>query len=208
MTVTLPQAPGLLCRGDVVHTRLRPKPHALRYRVFTLLLDLDRIDEAEAGCRWLSHNRFNLVSIYDRDYGDGSGRPLADDLRREFSTAGHDIRGCRLLLLTYPRLLGFVFNPLSTVFLVDGTDRLRAVVYEVSNTFGERKRYVLNAGEGRGGVYAQATAKELFVSPFAASTGDYAFRVRLSSANLVVGVALRDRDGHCSGRISLVRPRL
>lgn len=195
MTVTVPRAPGLLCRGDVVHKRLRPKPHALRYRVFALLLDLDRIEDAAADCRWLSYNRFNLLSVYDRDYGDRSGRALADDLRRLFTAAGHDTIGCRILLLTYPRLLGYAFNPLSTFFLVTDTGQLRAVVYEVSNTFGERKRHVLAAGEAHGDTYAQATGKQLFVSPFASITGDYAFRVQLTAQHVLVGVALRDSSG-------------
>ena len=195
MTVTVAQVPGLLCRGEVVHKRLRPKPHALRYRVFALLLDLDRIGEAESGCRWLSHNRFNLLSVHDCDYGDGQGGALADDLRRLFAAGGHDTGGCRILLLTYPRLLGYVFNPLSTFFLVDNANQLRAIVYEVSNTFGERKRHVLGAGEAHDGVYAQSTGKELFVSPFAPSTGGYGFRVHLTEAHMLVGVALRDRDG-------------
>lgn len=195
MTVTVPIAPGLLCRGDVVHKRLRPKLHALRYRVFALLLDLDRIEEATAGCRWLSRNHFNLLSIYDRDYGDGSGRALADDARGAFTVAGHEIAGCRILLLTYPRLLGYAFNPLATFFLVADDGELRAIIYEVSNTFGERKRHVLAAGAAIDGTYAQATAKKLFVSPFASVVGEYAFRIQLSAHHMLVGVALRDSGG-------------
>ena len=195
MTVTVPQAAGLLCRGEVVHKRLRPKPHALRYRVFTLLLDLDRFEEAVRECRWLSYNRFNLLSVYDRDYGDSSGAPLVDDLRRVFASVGHDTSGCRILLLTYPRLLGYAFNPLSTFLLIDAARQLRAVVYEVSNTFGERKRHVLAAGDPHGDTYAQATAKELFVSPFASVAGDYAFRIQLTAEHVLVGVALRDAGG-------------
>lgn len=195
MTVTVPHTPGLLCRGEVVHKRLRPKPHALRYRVFALLLDLDRISEAVAACPWLSHNHFNLLSVHDRDYGDGQGGSLARSLREAFVAAGHDTAGCRILLLTYPRLLGYVFNPLSTYFLIDPTDCLRAVVYDVSNTFGERKRHVLAAGQARDGVYAQSARKELFVSPFAPSAGGYGFRVQLTAAHMLVGVALRDGDG-------------
>jgi uncharacterized protein len=187
-------APALLCRGDVVHKRLRPKLHGMRYRVFSLLIDVDQIDAAVRGCLWLSHNRFNLLSLMDRDFGSGTGT-LAGDARGQFERAGHDTTGCRVLLLAYPRLLGFAFNPLTVFFLRDADDRLRALIYEVSNTFGERKRYVLAAGPAHNGVHAQATAKELFVSPFTPSQGDYSFRVACEQARLVVAVLLRDRAG-------------
>ncbi len=189
------RASALLCRGDVVHKRLRPKLHALRYRVFSLLIDVDRIDEAVRDCRWLSHNRFNAISIYDRDFGRRDARALGDDVRDAFVQAGHDVSGCRVLLLAYPRLLGFAFNPLAVFFLMDATDQMRALIYEVSNTFGERKRYVLSAGPNRGGVYAQTTKKELFVSPFTPSVGHYSFRAALDDEHVVVAVLLRDFAG-------------
>jgi uncharacterized protein len=188
-------AAALLCRGDVVHKRLRPKLHAMRYRVFSLLVDVDRIDEAVRACRWLSHNRFNLLSLRDRDFGSGSGAPLAADARATFAHAGHDTGGCHILLLAYPRLLGFAFNPLAVFFLVDANNRLRALIYEVTNTFGERKRYVLAAGPEQDGVYAQTTEKELFVSPFTPSLGHYSFRVALDRRHVVVAVLLRDQTG-------------
>ncbi len=187
--------PALLCRGDVVHKRLRPKLHAMRYRVFSLLIDVDQIDAAISGCRWLSHNRFNLLTLRDRDFGSGSGTPLAADARATFERAGHDTEGCRILLLAYPRLLGFAFNPLAVFALVEPNGGVRALIYEVSNTFGERKRYVLAAGPSHAGVYAQSTSKELFVSPFTPSEGRYSFRVTLDRGRVLVAVLLRDADG-------------
>ena len=193
--VQSPRPPAQLCRGTVVHKRLRPKLHALRYRVFTVLIDLDRIGEATAACRWLSHNRFNLLSLHDRDFGAGTGTTLADDARQTFRRAGHDVDDCRVELLAYPRLLGFAFNPLSVFLLIDNADHVRALIYEVSNTFGERKRYVLAAGVPHNGVYAQATPKELFVSPFTPSLGRYTFRFVSAENQVVVAVLLRDANG-------------
>jgi uncharacterized protein len=195
MSVGNVRAPALLCRGDVVHKRLRPKLHAMHYRVFSLLIDVARIDEAVRDCRWLSHNQFNLLSLQDRDFGPGSGVPLADDARETFSRAGFATDGCQILLLAYPRLLGFAFNPLAVFFLIDPDNQIRALIYEVSNTFRERKRYVLAAGREHDGVYAQTKDKELYVSPFTPAQGHYSFRVSLRRAQVVVAVLLRDATG-------------
>lgn len=195
MTTSLADSAAYACVGEVVHRRLRPRPHALRYQVFSLLIDLDRIGDATRACRWLSHNRFNLITLRDRDHGAGDGRALAADARETFAAAGFDVAGARVLLLTYPRLFGFVFNPLSVYVLAMTDGRVAAVIYEVDNTFGERKRYVLGAGAPRGDVYTHGADKELFVSPFTASAGRYTFHIRMTDAHVVVGVALSDSAG-------------
>jgi uncharacterized protein len=195
MTVSLSRQPALLCRGLVVHKRLRPKSHALRYRVFSLILDLDRIDEAAKSCRWFSHNRFNVLAFRDADHGDGSTTPLVEQARQIFTVAGHDVSNARILLLCYPRLFGFVFNPLAVFYLIGPDDQLRALIYEVSNTFGERKSYVITAGHAQGGVYTQQASKELYVSPFAPPTGRYGFRIALERTRVVLGVNFRDGEG-------------
>ncbi len=186
---------ALICRGDVVHKRLRPTRHAMRYRVFSLLIDVDRIDEAVRDCVWFSHDRFNLLSLRTRDFGDGRADDLAADARRMFTQAGHVTDGCRVLLLAYPRVLGFAFNPLSVFLLLDADERLRAVIYEVSNTFGERTRYVVNAGASHDGVYAQSTDKTLYVSPFTPRRGQYSFRIAIDDQRVLVAVLLRDDKG-------------
>lgn len=188
-------AAATIYEGTVVHARLRPKPHRLSYRVFSLLLDVDRIDEAFAGCRWISRNRFNLYSHYDRDHGAGDGETVGDHARRLFADAGIAFGDGRIRLLAYPRILGTVFNPLSVYFASHEDGRLAGLIYEVNNTFGERRSYVVRAGEAVGGVYAQACAKELFVSPFAAPTGRYGFRVTPPGETLLLAVHFRDAQG-------------
>ncbi|MFN0219756.1 MAG: DUF1365 domain-containing protein [Hyphomicrobium sp.] len=182
--------------GRVVHKRLRPKQHALDYRVFALLLDVDRIDAIAARCRLFSRNRFNLVSFFDRDHGAGDGASAGDTARRSLKAAGLPHEGRRIRLLTYPRILGYVFNPLSVYFVSAPDGSLESLVYEVSNTFGERKSYVLSAGATHdGGVFAQACAKEMFVSPFASGRGGYLFRVIDPAQTALVAVLLSDGDG-------------
>ncbi len=194
MTTTTP--PARLYIGDVVHKRLRPRPHALSYRVFSLLLDVDRIDEAAASCRLFARNRFAPVSFYDADHGPGEPGPIGAHARGILADAGFGPEAVRRIeLLSYPRIFGYVFNPLSVYFAYDAADRLTALVYEVNNTFSERIAYVVPAGSPEAGVYAQSCAKEMFVSPFASGAGRYGFRVAPPGDRVLVAVSFRDADG-------------
>ena len=184
-----------LYSGDVVHTRLRPSAHKLRYRVFSLLLDLDRLAETSGRVRLFSHNRFNLFSVHDRDHGNGSATPLAEQIRDVLLWAGMEDAGVRIEMLCYPRVLGYVFNPLTVYFCYGADGALAAVVYEVNNTFGERATYVVAAGENQVGVHAHSCLKAMYVSPFTPKQARYSFHVRPSGAELVVGVAVQDNNG-------------
>jgi DUF1365 family protein len=176
--------------GSVMHRRLRPKVHRLRYRLFWMLLDLDELDAVSGRLRLFSRNRFNLFAFHDRDLGDGSATPLDVQLRQRLAAAGMPDAGARIAVLTLPRILGYAFNPISIYFCHDRDDALRAVVYEVHNTFGERHSYVLPA-DGDGAV-AHGTAKAFHVSPFLGMDMRYAFRVQPPGER--VSVAIRGED--------------
>ncbi len=186
---------GRLYTGDVVHKRLRPRVHALRYRVFSMLLDVDRIDEVAAGLRFFSRNCFNLLSFYDRDHGLGDGTSVADQARSVLAKAGISCQGGRILLLAYPRVFGYVFNPLSVYYAFDAAGQLAALIYEVNNTFGQRTSYVVRAGAPDGRVFAHAARKQMSVSPFAEQSGRYSFRVTVPGDTLLLAVLLRDTEG-------------
>ena len=181
--------------GHVVHTRLRPKLHRLRYRVFSMLLDLSELDELDRSLRFFSVNRFNVLSFHERDHGTGDGLSLLAHVDRRLSESGLDRQGGAVRLLCYPRILGYVFNPLS-VYFCDGPDgQPLAVIYEVSNTFGERVSYVLKADETIDGLMHQHCVKELFVSPFNRVEGTYAFHVRPPADETAVGIVYADTSG-------------
>lgn len=181
--------------GDVVHVRLRPKAHKLRYRVFSLLLDVDEIDGLARRSRLFSRNRFNVVSFHDRDHGAGDGVPVAEQARSVFREAGLDGATHRISLLAYPRVLGYVFNPLSVYYGYGAEGELEGVIYEVNNTVGERKSYVVAAGCARDGVYAHGCTKDMYVSPFTPANAAYGFRLTAPGRDLLVGVSLRDGEG-------------
>lgn len=178
--------------GSVLHRRLKPKRYSLRHKVFWLLLDLDAIDRIAARLRVFSHNRFNLLAFHDRDHGDGSATPLAVQVRQRLAEAGMPLPGGGILLLAMPRILGYVFNPLSVYFCTDASGMLRALLYEVHNTFGERHTYTLPVEHPAGGPVEQQTDKRFHVSPFLAMGMRYAFRV--APPGETVSVAIRADD--------------
>ena len=189
--------PSCLYAGRVVHQRVRPRRHRLAYNVFAMCLDVDEIDDLAVRVRVFSRNRFNWVSFHDRDHGAGDGVPVAEHARCLLRAAGLEAFGHRILMLCYPRILGYVFNPLSVYFCEDASGRLGAIVYEVSNTFGERKSYVIPAGEGDEGIVRQSCGKEMYVSPFTHADGRYSFHIRPpgEADGVLVGIAFHDREG-------------
>jgi len=201
-----PAEPLALCSalyaGTVMHQRLRPARHRLRYRMFALLLDLDELSSLDRRLRWFSLNRFNVFSLHERDYGDvrsGDGGGLRACVERQLRAAGLPVGGA-IRVLTMPRILGYAFNPLSVYFCDDATGALRALIYEVNNTFGERHSYVIevDAGERDGRRVVQACAKQLRVSPFLPHDLRYVFRVeapRPERAALSIGIVVNDALG-------------
>jgi len=185
------EAPSVYC-GEVVHERLRPKRHKLRYRVFSMLVDLDRLAEISKRLRWFGHNRFNLFSFHDRDHGPGTAQNLAGHIRGLLAEAELTPFGHRILLLSYPRMLGYVFNPLSVYFCLNSAGQLGAIGYEVNNTFHERKTYLLAVDTASGDNLYQTCDKSFYVSPFNTGHGAYSFHIQPPGERVSIGVALRD----------------
>jgi DUF1365 family protein len=185
--------------GTVMHCRWRPVRHRLRYRVFSLFVDIDELPALQARLRLFSFNRANLFSLHDRDYGPGDGTPLREMVERQLQAQGLQPGG-RILLLTMPRILGYVFNPLSVYFChrLDGT--LQATLYEVNNTFGERHSYLIEVepASAMSARIEQRCAKRFHVSPFLGMEMDYAFTVtppRDRSDVLEIGMQVDDALG-------------
>lgn len=187
-----------LYRGLVTHRRLRPRAHRLAYRSFWLLLDLDEIDGLAARLKLFSRNRFNLMAFHDADHGEpGDVRPLRRQIEARLAQAGvaADIGAIRLL--TLPRVLGYVFNPLSVYYCHRRDGGLAAVVYEVNNTFGDRHVYVLpvaarDAGPGR---IRQQCDKALYVSPFLGMDMAYSFSGGAPGETLTLAISASDDEG-------------
>jgi DUF1365 family protein len=183
-----------LYEGTVIHTRLRPRRHRLSYRTFAMLLDLDELDRLGQGLRLFSRNGFNLFSFHDRDHGDGAG-PIRAYVERELAKACIDISGGRIELFCLPRILGYVFNPISIYYCYRADGTLAAMLHEVTNTFGQRHSYLGAAEADEKGLVRQSCAKELYVSPFMAMDMTYDFRLTLPGERISIGIGGRDAHG-------------
>lgn len=187
-------AASALYHGMVMHRRLRPVRHRLAYRVFSLLVDLDELPDLDRRLRLFGHNRAAPVAFYDRDHGPGDGRPLKPWVEGQLADAGVAAGG-PVRVLAFPRLWGFVFNPLTVYFChrTDGT--LAALLYEVNNTFGQRHSYLIPAVPGADGLVRQSCGKRFYVSPFMDMETTYHFRIRPPGDRLSVGIRQTDAGG-------------
>ena len=102
--------------GQVVHKRFKPKEHYFKYNVFSFLIDLDELSIIEKEIKFFSYNKFNLISFYDRDHGNRDGSSLISWVKKNINQINIDSNQIKIKLLCYPRILGYVFNPLSIFF--------------------------------------------------------------------------------------------
>ncbi|GAA0628744.1 DUF1365 domain-containing protein [Brevundimonas kwangchunensis] len=187
---------GCLYRGEVAHARLRPKAHRFRYRVFWMLLDIDRLAEAAAGTRLFSLSRFNLLSFRPSDHGETPGMPLRQQIEAKLEAVGVALDGGMIRLLTMPRVLGYAFNPISLYYCHGADGRLAAMVYEVTSTFGERRSYVLPVEpDAPGERFRQGCDKSLHVSPFMKMDMDYEFTGGPPGERMTLKIDGYDADG-------------
>jgi len=190
-------AAAALYFGDVMHARLRPIGHRFCYRVMSLLIDLDRLEAADRQSRLLGVNQAALYSFNEADHGERDGSSLRIYAQRRAAERGIDLAGGRVLLLCYPRLLGYTFNPLSAYFCYCAGGELALIIYEVRNTFGDIHCYGLpiRPGEISAAGVRQQQDKLFYVSPFIGMTMRYHFRVSVPADNVKLRILETDREG-------------
>ena len=196
----LRDAPAQIAIGAVRHARRRPAANAFRYPAYFLRLPMRRIDTALAGQRWLSHNRFNLLSFHDSDHGPLSKNGVGPALEWiEALLAAEGIRDAsgEIWLHTFPRVLGYAFKPVSFWFCHRDDGALRAVVCEINNTVGERHCYLLAHRDGTAiAPGKELTAAKIFhVSPFCEVEGRYRFRFLEARGRTVARIDYDDAAG-------------
>ena len=193
----VPSPPAALYFGDVMHARLKPFGHRFTYRVMSLLIDLDRLGEADRMSRLFGVNRRALYSFYEKDFGARDGGSLRTFVERAAASLGIDVGGGSISLLCYPRLLGYAFNPLSVYFCSDAQGALVLMIYEVRNTFGEMHHYVVpvDAREQRRGIVRQEQDKQFYVSPFMGNAMRYHFRINPPSETVKIRILQTDPEG-------------
>jgi uncharacterized protein len=189
--------PAALYFGEVMHARLKPKRHRFSYRVMSLLIELDRLAEADRLSPLFGVNRAGLYSFHEKDHGPRDGSSLRGYAQSCAAKHGIDLTGGRVLLLCYPRLLGYTFNPLSVYFCYRANGELALLIYEVRNTFGEIHPYVLpvRPGEMTKTGLRQEQDKLFYVSPFVGMATRYHFRIVPPGSGVRLRILETDRNG-------------
>ena len=181
--------------GAVVHDRLRPKRHRLKYHVYSMLLDIDELPDLARRFWLFGYNSWAPLAFYDRDHGLANGSPLRPWVESHLMKAGLPIDGGPIRLLCYPRVFGYVFNPLSVYFCYNQDGQLRATLYEVCNTFEERHTYVIAVHDNHKRVIRQRVPKAMYVSPFIGMDAAYHFRIVPPSDRTIVVIRQEDTEG-------------
>ena len=180
--------------GSVIHKRFKPKEHFFKYKVFSLFLDLSELNELDDKLNFFSLNKFNLISFYEVDHGNRDGSSLLDWVKNNLSNNNVSTINIRVKLLCYPRILGYVFNPLSIFFIYDNQEQLVSILYEVKNTFGEQHTYVFRV-DNKNNLIKNNCSKKFHVSPFIEMDCQYFFKILKPGDKLSVIIDQYDKDG-------------
>tara|TARA_B100000674_G_scaffold159863_1_gene127686 strand:- start:319 stop:1086 length:768 start_codon:yes stop_codon:yes gene_type:complete len=180
--------------GSVIHKRFKPKKHFFKYKVFSLLIDLSELNELNRKLKFFSINKFNLISFYEKDHGERDGSSLINWVKLNLSNNNISSENIKIKLLCYPRILGYVFNPLSIFFIYDKNDKLISILYEVKNTFGEQHTYVFKV-ESDEKLIQNNCSKKFHVSPFIEMNCNYFFRILNPVESLSVIIDQYDKEG-------------
>ena len=162
--------------GTVIHKRFKPKKHFFRYSVFSLFIDLSELNQLDNSIKFFSFNKFNLISFFEKDHGDRDGSSLIEWVKKNLKENNISSENIKIKLLCYPRILGYVFNPLSVFFIYNSKNKLISILYEVKNTFGEQHTYIFKVEDDLN-LFQHNCSKKFHVSPFIEMNCNYFFRI-------------------------------
>ena len=178
--------------GEVNHTRFKPVKHFLNYKTFSLFIDLDEIEQLDKSISIFSHNKFNIFSFYSKDHGDRDGNCLKKWVISNLQKYKIEGNISKIKILCYPRIFGYVFNPLS-IFYCYENDKLKSIFYEVKNTFNEQHTYIFKIKDGE--EIKQKCKKKFYVSPFMDMETFYNFKLIDPNQRLSVMIKQTDAEG-------------
>ncbi len=178
--------------GEVNHTRFKPVKHFLNYKTFSLLIDLDEIEQLDKSISIFSHNKFNIFSFYNKDHGDRDGNCLKKWVISNLKKYKIEGNISKIKILCYPRIFGYVFNPLS-IFYCYENEKLKSIFYEVKNTFNEQHTYIFKIKDGE--EIKQKCKKKFYVSPFMDMETFYNFKLIDPNQRLSVMIKQTDAEG-------------
>ena len=179
--------------GQVIHKRFKPKVHYFRYNVFSLLIDLSELETIDKEISFFSLNKFNLISFYEKDHGERDGSSLINWVNKNLEKNNIPTQDIKIKILCYPRIFGFVFNPLSVFYVYNLQNKLISILYEVKNTFGEQHTYIFKITKDENLVQNKC-AKKFHVSPFIEMDCNYFFRLLKPGDKISVIIDQYDKE--------------
>ena len=180
--------------GTVIHKRFKPKLHTFNYNVFSLLIDLSEIDLLQKTLKIFSYNKFNIISFFNKDHGPRDGSSLENWVINKLKTNDIESNNVKIKLLCYPRIFGYVFNPLSVFYVYDKNSNLISILYEVKNTFGEQHTYIFKTKKEQN-LIQHVCKKKFHVSPFIEMNCVYFFRLLKPGNKISVIIDVQDPEG-------------
>ena len=176
--------------GVVTHKRFKPVKHFLKYKTFSFFIDLDEIEKLDKNNIIFSFNKFNIFSFYNRDHGDRDGKSLKNWVMDNLIKFKISENINKIKLLCYPRIFGYVFNPLS-IFYCYQDEKLKVIFYEVKNTFNEQHTYIFRVNDSN--IVTQKCKKKFYVSPFMNMDTYYSFKLLNPDEKLSVTIEQTDK---------------
>lgn len=176
--------------GVVTHKRFKPVKHFLKYKTFSFFIDLDEIEKLDKDNIIFSFNKFNIFSFYNKDHGNRDGKSLKEWVMDNLVKFNLNENINKIKLLCYPRIFGYVFNPLS-IFYCYKDEELKVIFYEVKNTFNEQHTYIFKVKDSN--IVNQKCKKKFYVSPFMNMETYYSFSLLNPSEKLSVSIKQTDK---------------
>ena len=173
---------------DVMHHRLAPKEHHFCYRIFLFCLDLDELDSLHKKLRWFSRNKFNFYTFRDDDHLQLGQPSVKENIRHHLAQNGIVLASGKIFLITLPRVLGYIFNPVSFYFCYDEQGAPLCALAEVGNTFREMKPFLLGRETLLGQQFKKTVPKHFYVSPYSALDDFFDFKLHLPNEHLEIHI--------------------
>lgn len=183
--------------GKVFHGRHQPFEHKFQYGVFSLFLDLDDLPALSKNLKFFSFNRWNILGFYNKDHGARDGSDMRPWIENAAQEKNIDIKDGKIFVLFFSRLWGYVFNPITIYFCYNIDNQLKAIVYEVKNTFGQQHAYLIPIDDKHkaGERISQQCQKIFHVSPFIQMDCTYHFKLKEPGEDLDVAIHQFQPDG-------------
>ncbi|MBG92363.1 MAG: hypothetical protein CL792_00050 [Chloroflexi bacterium] len=181
--------------GAIRHKRSRFINYDFTHGAWYLAVDLDELDKLQSQLWFLSVNHKNVLEFRTTDHLDGSNNPLNCSIRNKLKNLGFNPSDWQIILVTYPRVLGFIFNPVSFYLCYDVNKTLRHVIAEVNNTHGEREIYdFINTSSESQAVFKASATKRMYVSPFIRPEARYDLKVSNTDDLIQISISEWEQD--------------